>query len=91
MPFQVEIETLKQMRQIHDSITTPLEDLHLIVKTLDKAAALPIHKIVRHFIKLVSQRRQERVKTMQLAVTDSLNPPSDCSPAGLSCVMRLKN
>ena len=53
------------MLEVENTITTPFENLDLIVETFDKATVFAIDEIVGDFLPSGSQYFQERIKTLQ--------------------------
>jgi hypothetical protein len=44
--MQVEVDSLKQVLQIEDAITAPLEDFDLVVEAFDKGTGLALNEVV---------------------------------------------
>src|SRR5512139_2943603 len=72
--MQVEIDSLKQVLEVENAITTTLEDFNLVVEAFDKTAVLSPNKIVGDFLPPGVQQLQEGIKTVQAAVFDLLDP-----------------
>ena len=50
------------MRQVEQSITTPLEDLQLVVQAFDEAAIVTVDEIVEDFLPPAAQSIEELVE-----------------------------
>lgn len=72
--FQIEPDSLKQMRHIRDSITSPFEDFDLVVQALLKAARLAVEKVVGDLIQPVVERRQKGIKAFQATLLYPSDP-----------------
>ena len=73
--MQVEIDALKQVLEVENAVTAPLENFDLVVKAFHKAAILSMNEIVGDFFPPMPKQIQEVIKTMQ----------ADCSePVGSS-------
>src|SRR5512139_3861679 len=72
--MQVEIDSLKQVLEVENAITTTLEDFDLVIEPFDKAAVLSLNKIVGNFLPPGIQQLQETIKTMQAALLDLPDP-----------------
>src|SRR5216683_895852 len=44
------MDTLEQMLDVHDTITTPLDDFDLVIEPFYKSTCLPIKKVICYFI-----------------------------------------
>jgi len=54
--FEVEPDTLKQMRNVCDSITAPFEDFDFVVEALLKPARLAVEKVIGDLVEPVIER-----------------------------------
>jgi hypothetical protein len=50
VPFQIEIEALKEMGEVKDPIAAPLENLDLVVEPFDKATIVAREKVIGDFV-----------------------------------------
>ena len=65
------------MREVRDAIAATFEDFELIVETFDEAAGLAADEIIGDFLEMGVERPEEAIKTGDLAVGDTLHPPSE--------------
>src|SRR4030067_2179747 len=72
--FQIQINTLKKMFQIEDTVATPFQDFGLVVESFNKAAAGSVEKVIGDLLPPMRQGLQECVKALQLAILDPLDP-----------------
>ena len=54
--FEIEPDTLKQMRNVCYPITTPLEDIDFVVEALLKSARLTVEKVIGDLVEPVIER-----------------------------------
>ena len=72
--MQVEVDSLEQVLEVENAITTTLEDFDLVVEAFDKTAVLSLNKIVGNLLPPGIQQLQEGIKAMQAALLDLLDP-----------------
>jgi len=49
--MQVQVNTLEQVLEVENAITTSLEDFDLVVETFDKASVLSMDEVVGDFLR----------------------------------------
>jgi hypothetical protein len=71
--FEIEIQSLKQMRQIRDSITAPLGNFDFVDEVFHKAAAEAVDEAFRNLLHPVLQGLHETLNAAQYAA-NALHP-----------------
>ena len=89
--FKVEPDSLKQMRNICDSITTPFEDFDLVVQALLKAARLAVEKVIGDLIEPVIERCQKGFKAFQSTLLHSSDPVGDGARGRFFALLSVKD
>jgi 5'-deoxynucleotidase YfbR-like HD superfamily hydrolase len=72
--FQIKIDTLKQMHDISEAITTALDRFDSIVQAFDKATAEALHEIIGNFVAPLSKCFQEYIETIQATAPHFILP-----------------
>lgn len=75
--MQVQINALKQVVEVENAVTAPLEDLDPVVQASHKAAILALNEIVRDFFPPLLKQIQEAIKTVACTVLDLSDPAQD--------------
>ena len=53
MPVQVQLDSLKQMRDVQNPIATTLDDFELGLEAFHKPTGVPVKKVVRYVVEPV--------------------------------------
>jgi hypothetical protein len=89
--FEIEPDTLKQMRNVCDSITPPFEDFDFVVEALLKTARLAVEKVISDLVEPVIERRQKGIKAFQTTPLDLPDPPGYGSRGRLLALLGIKD
>src|SRR4051794_36141600 len=77
IPLQVQRDALKQVTQIEQSVTAPLEHLELVVQPLHEAARLPLVEVIGDQLQPLVHQLQEGSEAGQSARFHLLAPLPD--------------
>ena len=72
--MQVQIDTLEQMLEVENAITTPFENLDLVVEPFDEATVLALDEVVGNFLPPSIQQFQKIIIAIQAAFSNLLDP-----------------
>jgi hypothetical protein len=89
--FEIEPDTLKQMRKVCDPPTPPFEDFDFVIKALLKPARLAVEKIIGDLVEPVVKRSQKGIKAFQPTPFDLINPVGDGARGRLLALLGIKD
>src|SRR3989304_5047924 len=72
--FQIQINALKKMFQIEDTVATPFQDFELVVEPFNKAAAGSVDKVSGDLLPPMHQGLQERIEALQPTLFNPVDP-----------------
>jgi hypothetical protein len=88
--FEIEPDTLKQMRNVCDPLAPPFEDFDFVFKALLKPARLAVEKVIGDLVELVVERSQKGIKAFQPTPFDLINPVGDGARCRLLALLGIK-
>ena len=89
--FNVEVNTLKKVRQISYAVATALKDFDFVVETFDKATVFSGKKVVQNFCPPIRECVNKIIKAIQAALDNGLEPITDVCFGGLKREVRIEN
>ena len=71
------MDTLEQMLDVQDTITTPFDDFDLVIEPFDKGARLILDEVVGDQVLPAVQQLQKAIETGETALAHALPPEAD--------------
>src|SRR6266436_4065322 len=79
------------MLNVQDTITTPLDDFHLVIEPFHKSTCLSVNKVIGYFIHPLLSCFQKIIEAMYFTVPHTLYPVFDLKLCPAFAHMLLKN
>jgi hypothetical protein len=74
MPVEVQMDSWKQMRHVHNPIATTLDDFALVLEACHKPPCVPVHTVRRSVVEPVFSRGHKALKATELPRSSLVHP-----------------